>query len=75
VLLHVTIDIAVMEDIYTQKSLQEENEKIDFLDLLDVTIFLVALLLTGAVMIGWGSAFLFLFACLAGIIHTCSLAY
>jgi len=27
VLLHVTIDIAVMEDIYTQKSLQEENEK------------------------------------------------
>jgi hypothetical protein len=27
------------------------------------------------VMIGWGSAFLFLFACLAGIIHTCSLAY
>ena len=52
-----------------------KTRKIDFLDLLDVTIFLVALLLTGAVMIGWGSAFLFLFACLAGIIHTCSLAY
>ena len=39
VLLHVTIDIAVMEDIYTQKLLQEENKKIDFLDLLDVTIW------------------------------------
>jgi len=54
---------------------RKKTKKIDFLDLLDVTIFLVALMLTGAVMIGWGSAFLFLFACLAGIIHTCSLAY
>jgi hypothetical protein len=44
--------------------------QLGYIDLADVTTFETVLLVTGAVVIGWGLSFSFIFARMTGIIHT-----